>query len=346
MGRAVLCGMDQRIAELTQSAVTAIDQAENLEQLEQIRLQYLGKKGAITGLLRSLGTVAPEERPRMGQAVNTARATVEERIATRREQLAAEFTKARLEKERIDVTLPGRVWPQGRLHPLTQTLNDIKAFFMGYGFEVVAGPEVETDYYNFEALNIPKDHPARDMQDTFYLGPDLLLRTQTSPVQIRVMEATQPPIRIIAPGKVYRVDADPTHSPMFQQVEGLLIDTNITFGDLKGILSEFARHLFGKERGVRFRPSYFPFTEPSAEMDISCMMCHGEGCRVCSHEGWIEILGSGMVHPRVLQMVGYDPEEVGGFAFGMGVERIAMLRYGIDDIRLFFENDLRFLHQF
>lgn len=346
MGRAVVGRMDEKITELTQEAVSAIDQAETLEQLQAIRVKYLGKKGIITGLLRSLCQVAPEARPRLGQAVNSARATVEQRIEARREQLAAELTQARLERERIDITLPGRVWPRGRLHPLTQTLNDIKAFFMGYGFEVVEGPEVETDYYNFEALNIPKDHPARDMQDTFYLGEDLLLRTQTSPVQIRVMEATKPPVRIIAPGKVYRVDADPTHSPMFQQVEGLLVDKDITFGDLKGILAEFARHLFGKERGVRFRPSYFPFTEPSAEMDISCMMCKGAGCRVCSEEGWIEILGSGMVHPRVLEMVGYDPEEVGGFAFGMGVERIAMLRYGIDDIRLFFDNDLRFLHQF
>lgn len=338
--------MDQQIAELTTSALSAIEQAEELDQLEATRLEYLGKKGAITGLLRGMGKVAPEERPRLGQAVNAARDQIEQAIAGKKQVLNARFTQRRLEQERIDVTLPGRVWPQGHLHPLTQTLNAIKAFFIGYGFQVVDGPEVETDYYNFEALNVPKDHPARDMQDTFYLGTDLLLRSQTSPVQIRTMESSNPPVRIIAPGKVYRVDADPTHSPMFQQVEGLLVDTGITFGDLKGILAEFARHLFGKERGVRFRPSYFPFTEPSAEMDISCMMCNGEGCRVCSHEGWIEILGSGMVHPRVLEMVGYDPEQVGGFAFGMGVERIAMLKYGVDDIRLFFENDIRFLHQF
>lgn len=341
-----MLALDQQIEALTSAALAAIEAAGTLEELERVRVEYLGKKGAITGLLRSMGKLPPEERPRIGQAVNAARDTLEARLAEKRAALAAAATRERLAKERIDVTLPGRVWPQGHLHPLTQVLNEIKAFFIGYGFQVVEGPEVETDYYNFEALNTPKDHPARDMQDTFYLGKDLLLRSQTSPVQVRTMEATHPPVRIIAPGKVYRVDADPTHSPMFQQVEGLLIDRNITFGDLKGILAEFARALFGKERGVRFRPSYFPFTEPSAEMDITCMICGGRGCNVCSHEGWIEILGSGMVHPRVLEMVGYDPEQVGGFAFGMGVERIAMLKYGVDDIRLFFENDVRFLHQF
>lgn len=338
--------MDQQIHELEASALAVINEAETLEDVEAARLKYLGKKGAVTGLLRGMGKVAPEERPRLGQAVNALRDLLEERIESKRERLAKQFTEMRLEKERIDVTLPGRVWPRGRLHPLTLVLDEIKELFTGYGFQVVEGPEVETDYYNFEALNVPKDHPARDMQDTFYLAEELLLRTQTSPVQVRTMESSKPPIRIIAPGKVYRVDADATHSPMFQQVEGLLLDEHITFGDLKGILTEFAHRLFGAERGVRFRPSYFPFTEPSAEMDISCMICNGEGCRVCSNEGWIEILGAGMVHPRVLEMVGFDPEQVGGFAFGMGVERIAMLKYGVDNIRLFFENDIRFLQQF
>lgn len=338
--------MDQQIEELKAAALAAIDGAGTLEQLEKVRVDYLGKKGALTGLLRGMGKLPPEERPRVGQAVNAARDMLEQHLAEKHQKLSLEFTRQRLEKERIDVTLPGRIWPEGHLHPLTQILDEIKSFFIGYGFQVVEGPEVETDYYNFEALNVPKDHPARDMQDTFYLGKDILLRSQTSPVQVRTMESGNPPVRIIAPGKVYRVDADPTHSPMFQQVEGLLIDQGITFGDLKGILAAFARHMFGKERGVRFRPSYFPFTEPSAEMDISCFKCGGEGCRICSNEGWIEILGSGMVHPRVLEMVGYDPERVGGFAFGMGVERIAMLKYGVDDIRLFFENDVRFLHQF
>lgn len=339
--------MEKQIKKLKAEALSAIDGAESLQALESVRIQYLGKKGEITALLRGMGQVPPEERPTMGRAVNALRDTLEQHMAEKRETLSAIATEKRLQAERIDVTLPGRFMTHGTLHPLTHILNEIKALFIGYGFQVVEGPEVETDYYNFEALNVPKGHPARDMQDTFYLAEELLLRSQTSPVQIRTMEATEPPIRIIAPGKVYRVDdVDATHSPMFQQVEGLLLDEDITFGDLKGILTKFARAFFGEKRGVRFRPSYFPFTEPSAEMDISCMMCDGDGCRVCSHEGWIEILGAGMVHPKVLEMVGYDSEQVDGFAFGMGVERIAMLKYGIDDIRLFYENDQRFLHQF
>ena len=250
-------------------------------------------------------------------------------------------------REAVDVTLPGKRPGAGGLHPLTKVLREIQEVFVGLGFEVVEGPEIETDYYNFEALNIPLHHPARDMQDTFYITQDILLRTQTSPVQIRTMESRRPPVRIIAPGKVYRVDAaDATHTPMFHQVEGLLIDKDITMGDLKGTLATFVRALFGEDRGVRFRPSYFPFTEPSAEMDILCGICHGDGCRSCGGEGWLEILGAGMVHPNVLKMVDYDPEEVGGFAFGMGVERIALLKYGIDDIRMLFENDIRFLRQF
>lgn len=338
--------MEKQMHDLQKAALAAIDKAATLQELEQARVRYLGKKGEVTLLLRGMKDVDPKDRPRFGQAVNALRDLLTEKIAERHAALSEEQLLARLEEERIDVTLPGRVWPQGKLHPLTQTINDIKEFFIGHSFSVVEGPEVETDYYNFEALNVPKDHPARDMQDTFYLAEEILLRTQTSPVQVRTMEAATPPIRIIAPGKVYRVDADATHSPMFHQVEGLLIDKHITFGDLKGILRDFAHHTFGPERGVRFRPSYFPFTEPSAEVDITCMVCDGAGCRVCSDEGWIEILGCGMVHPKVLEMAGYDPETVGGFAFGMGVERIAMLKYGVTDIRLFFDNDIRFLEQF
>lgn len=337
---------EQQIDDLRESALQAVEQADSIEALEAVRVRYLGKKGELTRLLRSMGELDPAERPRFGKVVNEVRLLLEQRLEERREALARVARQARLEAERIDITLPGRIPEHGKRHPLTRVLDEIKSFFIGLGFRVVTGPEVETDYYNFEALNVPKDHPARDMQDTFYLTEDILLRTQTSPVQIRTMESLRPPVRVIAPGKVFRVDADVTHSPMFHQVEGLLIDERITLGDLKGTLTAFARALFGQDRGVRFRPSYFPFTEPSAEMDISCMICGGEGCRVCSNEGWIEILGCGMVHPRVLEMVGYDPEQVGGFAFGLGVERIAMLKYGIDDIRLFYENDLRFLHQF
>lgn len=339
--------IEQQIEEIREAALRAVDESADLESLESTRVQYLGRRGELTRLLRSMGDVDPKERPRLGKAVNAVRSLLEERLGQRRVVLADESRAKRLEAERVDITLPGRAWPEGTRHPLTQVLDEIKQFFIGMSFQVVTGPEVETDYYNFEALNVPKEHPARDMQDTFYLSEDILLRTQTSPVQIRTMESQRPPVRVIAPGKVYRVDAaDVTHSPMFHQVEGLLIDERITLGDLKGTLAAFVHSLFGEDRGVRFRPSYFPFTEPSAEMDISCFVCEGDGCRVCSNEGWIEILGCGMVHPRVLEMVGYDPEQVGGFAFGMGVERIAMLKYGVDDIRLFFENDIRFLRQF
>jgi len=282
----------------------------------------------------------------MGQLVNNARQKLDALLEERSKRLSLEETQQRLLEERIDITMPGRRPAYGTKHPLTSTLDDIKRVFMGLGFEVVEGPEVELDYYNFEALNVPKDHPARDMQDTFYISDEVLLRTQTSPVQIRVMEEAKPPIKIIAPGKVYRCDSDVTHSPMFHQVEGLAVGKNITFGDLKGTLSLFATALFGEDTPVRFRPSYFPFTEPSAEMDIGCVICRGEGCRLCKGTGWLEVLGAGMVHPNVLQQVNYDPDEVGGFAFGMGVERIAMLRYEVDDIRLFFDNDLRLLNQF
>ena len=326
-------------------ALAAVRAARSPEELEQVRIRYVGKKGELTQLLRGMGQVPPEERPVVGRLVNEARDAVEAELAARQRELAAAALETRLSAETIDVTLPGWAPVLGRRHPLTQVLDEIKRVFTGLGFEVVEGPEIETDWYNFEALNIPQDHPARDLQDTFFITEDILLRTQTSPVQIRVMEAQKPPVRIIAPGKVFRVDADVTHSPMFHQVEGLYVDEGVTFGELKGTLSIMARELFG-QRPVRFRPSYFPFTEPSAEMDIQCIICNGAGCRVCKNEGWLEILGSGMVHPQVLRNVGYDPEHVSGFAFGMGVERIAMLKYGIDDIRLFFENDIRFLRQF
>ncbi|MGI6036353.1 MAG: phenylalanine--tRNA ligase subunit alpha [Limnochordia bacterium] len=338
--------MERQIGAVKEAALKACRRAQTSTELEAIRVKYLGKKGEVTQLLRGMGKVPPEERPRLGKLVNEARDKLERALQEAGGKLASLEEQRRLEGERVDITLPGRRPPLGHKHPLTLVLDEIKHVFRGMGFDVVQGPEVETDYYNFEALNVPKYHPARDMQDTFYITDDILLRTQTSPVQVRVMERRKPPIRIIAPGKVYRCDADVTHSPMFHQVEGLAVDKHITFGDLKGVLKVFAEELFGKDTGVRFRPSYFPFTEPSAEIDISCVMCHGKGCRVCSHSGWLEILGAGMVHPRVLEMVGYDSEEVGGFAFGMGVERIAMLKYGVDDIRLFFENDARFLAQF
>ncbi|HBT47208.1 MAG TPA: phenylalanine--tRNA ligase subunit alpha [Peptococcaceae bacterium] len=340
--------MLQAISELKERAILELSEVQDLEGLEAIRIKYLGKKGELTQILRGMGQLPPEERPRVGQLANQAREELEAALRTARSRLLEEEKERRLKKERLDVTLPGRPIPRGYRHPLSQVLEEIKDIFVGLGFAVAEGPEVETDYYNFTALNLPPEHPARDMQDSFYISPNVLLRTHTSPVQVRVMEAMCPrlPIRIIAPGKVYRRDDDATHSPMFHQVEGLLVDRRVTFGDLKGILMAFLRQIFGPGVGVRFRPSYFPFTEPSAEVDISCVMCQGRGCRVCKQTGWLEILGSGMVHPRVLAMAGYDPEEVSGFAFGLGVERVAMLKYGIDDLRLFFENDLRFLRQF
>ncbi|MCK9223037.1 MAG: phenylalanine--tRNA ligase subunit alpha [Limnochordia bacterium] len=338
--------MEDKIKTITEEGSEAIGSANSLRELEELRVKYIGKRGALTSLLRSIGQLDDAQRPRMGQLVNNARQKLDALLEERSKRLSLEETQQRLLEERIDITMPGRRPAYGTKHPLTSTLDDIKRVFMGLGFEVVEGPEVELDYYNFEALNVPKDHPARDMQDTFYISDEVLLRTQTSPVQIRVMEEAKPPIKIIAPGKVYRCDSDVTHSPMFHQVEGLAVGKNITFGDLKGTLSLFATALFGEDTPVRFRPSYFPFTEPSAEMDIGCVICRGEGCRLCKGTGWLEVLGAGMVHPNVLQQVNYDPDEVGGFAFGMGVERIAMLRYEVDDIRLFFDNDLRLLNQF
>ena len=336
----------EEIDALRARALAKVADAKSARELEDVRVEFLGKKGEATRILRAMGELPPEERPAVGKLINALRDELEAALASRRSELAERELQERLAAESLDITLPGKIVPLGTYHPITQVLREVQEVFVGLGFEVVEGPEIELDYYNFEALNIPKDHPARDMQDTFYITGEILLRTQTSPVQIRTMESRRPPVRVIAPGKVYRLDSDATHSPMFHQVEGLLIDKHITFGDLKGTLSLAARRLFGEDRGVRFRPSYFPFTEPSAEMDISCALCGGRGCRLCGGEGWIEILGCGMVHPNVLRAVDYDPEEVCGFAFGMGLERVAMLKYGIDDIRLFFESDMRFLRQF
>ena len=344
--------METKINALKDEAVNAVDAAATSVALNDIRVKYMGKKGELTLLMKSLKDLSAEEKPRVGKLVNEARQFIEGRIASRQEELYAAELGERLAKEKIDVTLPGRGRFVGGLHPLTVTLRRIKKIFLNMGFTVEEGPEIETDYYNFEALNLPKDHPARDMQDSFYITEDILMRTQTSPVQARTMEKAgrkekNAPIRMIAPGRVYRRDDyDATHSPMFTQVEGLVIDKNITFADLKGTLELFLRQIFNDNVGVRFRPSFFPFTEPSAEVDISCTACRGKGCRVCKGTGWLEILGAGMVHPRVLEMSGYDPKAVSGFAFGLGVERIAMLGMGINDLRLFYDNDMRFLRQF
>ncbi|WP_110956479.1 phenylalanine--tRNA ligase subunit alpha [Anaerosinus massiliensis] len=340
--------MEQQLKSLKQEATGDFSRANSVLELNELRVKYLGKKGSLTTILRGLGSLSPEERPRIGQMVNEVRAELEAVLTEKNEYLKKQELTKRLANEKIDVTLPGRIQPIGHKHPLTLTLNRMKTIFMNMGFTVAEGPEVEQDHFNFEALNLPKDHPARDMQDSFYITEEILLRTHTSPVQARTMQANEPnsPIRIIAPGKVYRRDYDATHSPMFTQVEGLVVDKDISFSDLKGMLELFIHQIFDEKVGVRFRPSFFPFTEPSAEVDISCVMCKGKGCRVCKGTGWLEILGSGMVHPRVLEMSGYDPKQVSGFAFGMGVERIAMLLYGIDDLRLFYDNDLRFLRQF
>ncbi|WP_104371203.1 phenylalanine--tRNA ligase subunit alpha [Desulfocucumis palustris] len=340
--------MQKQLREMEAGILEKLKSVSAMEELNEIRVRFLGKKGELTGVLRGMGALSPEERPVIGQLANEVRARVESELEKRLSELKAMARNARLARENIDVTLPGTVFDTGGLHPLTTVSRQIEDIFIGLGFSVAEGPEIELDYYNFEALNLPKDHPARDMQDTFFIGPEVLLRTHTSPVQVRTMERTAPglPVKIIAPGKVYRRDDDATHSPMFHQVEGLAIGSRITFGDLKGVLQVFARQMFGPETKTKFRPSFFPFTEPSAEVDISCGMCGGKGCRVCSHTGWLEILGCGMVHPRVLEMSGYNPEEVTGFAFGMGVERIALLKYDIDDMRLLFDNDMRFLEQF
>ncbi|MBI3002932.1 MAG: phenylalanine--tRNA ligase subunit alpha [candidate division NC10 bacterium] len=338
--RNLLAALDALEAEAA-AALAAADESG----LEALRVRFLGRRGALTAILRGLGELPPEARPVVGQRANAVKAAIEGLLQARRAALRTAAV-AGLASDRLDASLPGRPPRLGGLHPLTATLRDILEIFASLGFVVAEGPEVELDYYNFEALNIPKDHPARDMQDTFYITDDVVLRTHTSPVQVRVMEAEPPPIRVVVPGRVYRRDADVTHSPMFHQVEGLLVDEGVTFADLKGTLSAFVRLCFGEGTRLRFRPSFFPFTEPSAEVDISCVICRGAGCRVCKQGGWLEILGAGMVDPEVFRFVGYDSERYTGFAFGMGVERIAMLRYGVDDIRLFFENDLRFLEQF
>ncbi len=334
----------QEVKRLEDAALREIRQAPNAEDLESLRIKYLGRKGALTLVLRSLKDLPAESRKALGQEANRAKEVLEAELT--RALAALKEAARRASAPRIDVTLPGRRPPLGRLHPLSQVMAEVCDIFLRLGFETVEGPEVELDWYNFEALNIPPDHPARDMQDTFYFSDQVLLRTHTSPMQIRTMEKRRPPLRIIAPGRVYRRDSDLTHTPMFHQVEGFLVDQGVTFADLKGTLTAFVHEMFGPEVGVRFRPSYFPFTEPSAEVDIECVICRGQGCRVCKITGWLEILGSGMMHPALFEAVGYDPEEYTGFAFGLGIERIAMLKYGIDDIRLFFENDLRFLRQF
>jgi phenylalanyl-tRNA synthetase alpha chain len=315
--------------------------------IEQIRVRYLGKKGELTAVLRGMGQLSPEERPVVGQLANEVRAAIEAAISEKTKELKEKELNDRLVRERLDVTMPGKAPRIGHQHPLTAAQREMEEIFIGMGFEIAEGPEVEYDYYNFQALNIPENHPARDTQDTFYITDNILLRSQTSPVQVRVMEQKKPPIRVISPGRVYRSDAlDATHSPLFHQMEGLVVDKGITMSDLKGTLETFARKMFGDKTEIRFRPHHFPFTEPSAEVDVSCFVCGGKGCRVCKGEGWIEILGAGMVHPFVLQNCGIDPEVYSGFAFGMGLERVTMTRYGIDDIRLFYENDERFLKQF
>jgi len=336
----------EELESLQKEIWASLSQVSTEKELSEIRVRVLGRKGSLTQLLKRLGTFPEAERREIGKRANQVKEDLEKRIEGALLQIQELERREALEREKIDVTLPGRRIPVGKKHPLTQTLDEIIDIFSRLGFEVVEGPEVELDYYNFEALNIPKGHPAREMQSTFFISGDVVLRTHTSPVQVRTMEKKRPPVRVICPGAVYRCDSDPTHSPMFHQVEGLLVDKGITFADLKGVLTIFVHQMFGKETRLRFRPSFFPFTEPSAEIDIECFICGGKGCGVCSHTGWLEILGSGMVDPAVYKFVNYDPEEVTGFAFGMGIERIAMLKFGINDIRLFFTNDLRFLKQF
>lgn len=334
--------LDQQVSQ----ALAAIAATDNVQALEQLRVQFLGKKGDFTQLMKQLGSLSAEERPKAGAVINAAKEQVQEALNSRKQLLEDAALNEKLASETLDVTLPGRGQQSGGLHPVTRTLERIEQFFTRIGYDVAEGPEVEDDYHNFEALNIPGHHPARAMHDTFYFNANMLLRTHTSPVQIRTMEAQQPPIRIVCPGRVYRCDSDITHSPMFHQVEGLLIDEDVNFADLKGTIEEFLRVFFEKDLAVRFRPSFFPFTEPSAEVDMQCVMCNGDGCRVCKQTGWLEVMGCGMVHPNVLRMSGIDTEKYRGFAFGMGVERLAMLRYGVNDLRLFFDNDLRFLAQF
>jgi phenylalanyl-tRNA synthetase alpha chain len=345
--------MSNSLEALQGEVLTRIQQSKSEQELEQIRIETLGRSGSITLRLRGLKDLSTEERPRVGEQLNQLKRLVDERLGEQLDAVKRQAKGQSLLEERVDVTLPGTRWARGSEHPLTLVIDEIVDIFWGMGFEIARGPDIEDDYHNFEALNIPKDHPARDMQDTFFVSDNRVLRTHTSPVQIRTMESRKPPLQIIVPGAVYRHDDDATHSPMFHQVEGFMVDRAVAFSDLKGVLSHFLQQIFGQKLAVRFRPSFFPFTEPSAEIDIQCVICGGGGtsksgqnCRVCKASGWLEILGAGMIDPAVFQFVEYDPEQVSGFAFGMGVERIAMLKYGIDDIRLFFQNDLRFLKQF
>lgn len=338
--------MSATLANILAQALQQLADVKDLSQLDQVRVQYLGKKGEFTSMNKALGQMDPEQRRSVGQVINEARNEFQEKLEACKQSLENAALAERLAREKIDVTLPGRGQTVGGLHPVTITLRRIVQIFSSVGFNAVEGPEIEDDYHNFEALNIPGSHPARAMHDTFYFDAHTVLRTHTSPVQIRVMESETPPLKVIAPGRVYRCDSDITHTPMFHQVEGFLVDTDVSFADLKGVVYEFLRAFFEKDIQVRFRPSYFPFTEPSAEVDIECVMCQGEGCRVCSHTGWLEVMGCGMIHAQVFKSVGISSESYSGFAFGMGVERLAMLRYGINDLRLFFENDLKFLSQF
>ncbi|MCK5162518.1 MAG: phenylalanine--tRNA ligase subunit alpha [Desulfobacula sp.] len=335
--------MQNSIIDIEKEAFESIEHSDDSDQLEQLSIKYLGRKGVLTKFLRNISSLSEDERPSAGKNANILKGKLEKAFKTA-------FLKLETFEDKdftgIDVTLPGRPALRGSLHPITQVAKEISDIFLRLGFDIAESPEVETDYYNFEALNIPKYHPARDMQDTFYVSENIVLRTHTSPSQPRVMESTKPPVRIISPGKVFRCDSDITHTPMFYQIEGLMVDENISFGDLKGILTTFVHQFFDKDTSLRFRPSFFPFTEPSAEVDIRCVMCRGEGCRICSKTGWLEVLGSGMVHPAVFENVGYDTDKYTGFAFGIGIERMAMLKYGIDDIRKFYENDVRFLGQF
>ena len=339
--------ISEKIEAIKAAVMEELAKSEHLQDIQDIRVKFLGKKGELTAIMKEMKNLSKEDRPKVGQLVNTARSAIEEQLNAKLEEVKAKELAAKIESEKID-TLPGRKPVTGHEHPLHQTLRLMEDSFLRMGFSIVEGTDIESDYYNFQCLNLPEDHPARDMQDSMYITDNILLRTHTSGMQARTLQSHKPnePFKIIAPGKVYRCDYDATHSPVFHQMEGMIIDKNIRFSDLKGMLEDFLRDIFGEDTKVRFRASYFPFTEPSAEVDISCVMCGGEGCRVCSHTGWLEILGCGMVNPNVLRLNGYDPDVVTGFAFGMGVERIAMLKYGIDDLRLFYENDMRFLNQF
>lgn len=340
--------ISEKIEAIKAAVMEELAKSEHLQDIQDIRVKFLGKKGELTAIMKEMKNLSKEDRPKVGQLVNTARSAIEEQLNAKLEEVKAKKLAAKIESEKIDITLPGRKPVTGHEHPLHQTLRLMEDSFLRMGFSIVEGTDIESDYYNFQCLNLPEDHPARDMQDSMYITDNILLRTHTSGMQARTLQSHKPnePFKIIAPGKVYRCDYDATHSPVFHQMEGMIIDKNIRFSDLKGMLEDFLRDIFGEDTKVRFRASYFPFTEPSAEVDISCVMCGGEGCRVCSHTGWLEILGCGMVNPNVLRLNGYDPDVVTGFAFGMGVERIAMLKYGIDDLRLFYENDMRFLNQF